>query len=188
MRAAILALALVCATWSLACAQSFEERLSLCLACHGEKGASETPEVPSLGGQPSPYALIQLYMFRQKLRLSEIMNEMAKDLSDADLQKFADTIAKLPPPQPVAEADASRLARARDLVTQHRCGFCHAPDFAGNDSVPRLRAQREDYLLKSLREYKAGTRNEYQPIMAEVIQPLKDEDFVELAYYLAHFR
>ena len=103
MRAVVLALALVCATPGMASAQSFEERLSLCLACHGEKGTSETPEVPSLGGQPSPYALIQLYMFRQKLRLSEIMNDMAKGLSDADLQKFADTIAKLPPPQPAAE-------------------------------------------------------------------------------------
>lgn len=188
MRAAVLALALACAISSVASAQSFEERLSLCLACHGEKGTSETPEVPSLGGQPSPYGLIQLYMFRQKLRLNEIMNEMAKDLSDADLQKFADTIAKLPPPQFAAEGDAARMTRARDLITQHRCGFCHAANFSGNDSVPRLAAQREDYLLKSLREYKAGTRTEYQPIMAEVLHPLGDADLVELAYYLAHFK
>ena len=186
MRAIVLALALACATPGIASAQSFEERLSLCLACHGEKGTSETPEVPSLGSQPSPYTLIQLYMFRQKLRLSDIMNEMAKDLTDADLQNFADTIAKLPPPQPAADANPARMARARDLITQHRCGFCHAADLSGNDSIPRLAAQREDYLLKSLREYKAGTCNEYQPIMAEVIQPLGDADLVELAYYLAH--
>lgn len=188
MRTVVLALTLACAAVNFASAQSFDEKVSLCLSCHGEKGQSETPEVPSLGAQPSPYALIQLYMFRQKLRINEIMNEMAKDLSDADLQKFADTIAKLPPPQPVPESDATRMASGAALATQHRCNFCHAANYSGNDSVPRLAAQREDYLLKSLREYKAGTRTEYQPIMAEVIQPLRDEDLVELAYYLARFK
>lgn len=188
MRASLLALAFACATASMASAQSFDERLSLCLACHGEKGQSETAEVPSLGAQPSPYALIQIYMFRQKLRINEIMNEMAKDLSDADLQKFADTIAKLPAPHPAPDAEAARMAKTAALAEQHRCNFCHAANYAGNDSVPRLAAQREDYLLKSLREYKAGTRNEYQPIMAEVLHPLTDQDFVELSYYLAHFK
>jgi len=33
---------------------------------------------PSLGGQQPPYALIQLFMFREKLRAFEPMNEMAK--------------------------------------------------------------------------------------------------------------
>jgi cytochrome c553 len=51
--------------------------------------------------------------------------------------------------------------------------------------VPRLAAQREDYLLKTLREYKAGTRPEYQPIMAEVMGPLQDQDLADLAHFLA---
>src|SRR5262245_33134593 len=59
LRAIVLALAVVSALSRLAGAQTFEERLSLCLACHGEEGRSETPEVPSLGGQPSMYLLIQ---------------------------------------------------------------------------------------------------------------------------------
>ena len=48
-----------------------------CLACHGEKGQSETENTPSLGAQQAPYTLIQLFMFRQKLRIFEPMNEMA---------------------------------------------------------------------------------------------------------------
>jgi cytochrome c553 len=185
LRAIVLALAVFGALSSSAGAQTFDERLSVCLACHGEKGQSETPDVPSLGGQPPLYVLIQLYMFRQKLRTSEPMNEMTRDLSDADLQRFADTIAKSPPPQPPSDLDAARAARARELVTRHRCGFCHDADFSGNDSVPRLAAQREDYLLKALREYKAGTRPEYQPIMAEVMGPLQDQDLADLAHFLA---
>jgi cytochrome c553 len=188
VRAFLLGLLLLGGALSPARAQSFGERLPVCLSCHGEKGQSENPEIPSLGAQPSPYALIQIYMFREKLRINEIMNEMAKGISDADLQKFADTIGKLPPPPAAPDADPIRMAKAATLVAQHKCNVCHTANFAGNEAVPRLAGQHEDYLLKSLREYKANTRNEYQPVMTEVIYPLKDEDFVELAYYLAHYK
>jgi cytochrome c553 len=169
-------------------AQTFEERLPLCLTCHGEKGQSEIADTPSLGGQPSMYVMIELYMFRQNLRIAPPMNDMAAGLSDADLQRFADTIAKLPPPAPAEGGDPARMERARALAGQHRCGFCHGNTFAGSENVPRLAGQREDYLLKALREYKANKRAEYQPVMAEVIVPLKDEDFVDLAYFLARAR
>jgi len=168
-------------------AQSFEERLSLCLACHGENGRSDTPEVPSLGAQPSMYGLIQLYMFRQNLRIAPPMNDMVQGLSDADLQKFADIIAKLPAPKPIEDADPARMERAFALVSRHRCGFCHNSNFAGSESVPRLAGQREDYLLKALREYRANKRSEYQPVMAEVIMPMKDEEFIDLAYFFARY-
>src|SRR5918912_129850 len=80
--------------------ETFQERIAPCLACHGEKGTSETENTPSLGAQQAPYALIQLYMFREKLRPFELMNEMAKGLSDDDLRTFSDFIAKLPKPAP----------------------------------------------------------------------------------------
>lgn len=188
LRAVTVALLLMSVTLS-AHAQNFQERLEVCLACHGPKGQSEAPDVPSLGGQPSPYVLIQLYMFREKLRTVEIMNEMTKDLSDADLQKFADTIARLPPPPPTTEgADAGKMERGRALAGQHRCDFCHQANFAGADSVPRLAGQREDYLLKALREYKSGERREYQPVMAEIMRPLQEADFADLAHFLARTR
>jgi cytochrome c553 len=168
-----------------ALAQTFEERLSVCLACHGEKGSSETAEVPSLGGQPSMYTLIQLFMFRETLRKAEPMNDMTAGLSDADLQKFADTIAKLPAPPPTPGGDPARLQRGAGLIQQHRCAFCHS-NLAGAESVPRIAGQREDYLLKALREYKSGARREYQPVMAEVMGALNDADIVDLAHFLAH--
>jgi cytochrome c553 len=171
-----------------AAAQSFDEKFSVCLACHGANGRSETVDVPTLAAQQSQYVVIQLYMFRQGLRKAEPMNDMAKDLTDAELQQFADAIAKLPAAPAATDADPARMQRAAALVNQHRCNFCHNKDFSGNESVPRLAGQREDYLLKSLREYKAATRSEYQPVMAEVVPPLKDADLVELAYYIAHFK
>ena len=163
------------------------ERLDPCLACHGENGQSETEDVPSLGGQPSKYVLIQLFMFREKLRPVEPMTELTKGWSDADLQQTADFIAALPPPKPPADpADPARLERARALVEQNHCNVCHRPDFSGQENVPRLTGQREDYLLKALREYKSGARHGYEPTMAEVLEPIDDTQLIEFAYYLSH--
>jgi cytochrome c553 len=165
------------------------EKLESCLACHGAEGQSQLENVPSLGRQMSQYSLIQLFMFREKIRVAEPMNEMAKDLSDTDLQAIGEALAALPAPKPPEQAaDPARVERGRALAEQHRCNICHRPDYAGQQTVPRLANQREEYLLKTLREYKSGTRHAYEPIMLEVLQPIDDAQLVELSYYLAHFR
>ncbi len=171
------------------CAQSLQEHVSACLACHGDKGQSQLPEVPSLGAQPAFYTLVELVMFRDKLRITEPMNEMTKGLSDDDLRAVSDIIAKLPPPEPVSDTpDPARMDRGRALAEQNRCNFCHQPNFQGVDNVPRLAGQREDYLLKALRAYKDNSRRGYDAQMSEVVYTMKDEDFVVLAYFLARVK
>lgn len=181
-----LALALLASSAS---AQKFEERIAPCLACHGEKGQSETDNTPSLGAQQAPYALIQLYMFREKLRVNEIMNEMAKPLNDDDLRTFSDFIAKLPKPAPPADAgDAARMARGQAAAQLHRCNTCHNPDFSGKENVPRIGNQREDYLARTLAEYKSNTRAGYDASMADVMAVVTPEQIADLAYYIARVR
>jgi cytochrome c553 len=170
-------------------AETIEERAAPCFACHGEHGQSETENIPSLGGQQAPYALIQLFMFREKLRAFEPMNEMTKTFSDDDLRAFSDFIAKMPKPNPPADSgDPARLQRAQALVQQNHCNSCHNTDFSGNDNVPRIADQREDYLLKTMREYKDNTRHGYDGTMAEVLQPVTPEQIADLAYFLARLR
>ena len=185
------ALAVVLAALAAApvCAQSLQERLPACLACHGEKGESQLPEVPSLGAQPAFYNLVELVMFRDRLRITEPMNEMTKGLSDDDLRNVADMMSKLPPPAPVADTpDPARMDKGRALAEQHRCNFCHQPNFQGVENVPRLAGQREDYLLKALRGYKDNTRRGYDAQMSEVVYEMKDEEFADLAYFLARVK
>jgi cytochrome c553 len=170
-------------------AETLEERAAPCLACHGERGQSETENTPSLGAQQPPYALIQLFMFREKLRVFEPMNEMAKPLSDDDLRAFSEFIGKLPKPAPPADAgDPARMARGQALAAQHRCNSCHNLDFSGKENVPRIANQREDYLSKTMREYKDNNRHGYDGSMAEVLQPVTPEQIADLAYYLARVR
>jgi cytochrome c553 len=99
---------------------------------------------------------------------------------------MAELISKLPPPPPAAEPpDPGRIERARALIQQHRCNFCHNQDFSGAENVPRLAGQREDYLVKALREYKSNARRGYDPSMADVMVPVTDVDILDLAHFLA---
>jgi cytochrome c553 len=170
-------------------AQSIDQRIAPCLACHGENGQSQTENTPSLGGQQAPYALIQLFMFREKLRIFEPMNEMAKPLTDDDLRLFSDHIAKMPKPAPPADTgDPARMQRGQALAQQHRCDTCHNPDMSGKENVPRIANQREDYLAKTLAEYKSNTRHGYDASMADVMAPIAAEQIADLAYYIARMR
>jgi cytochrome c553 len=183
-------LALIFSFWVAlpAAAANLAERMEPCLACHGEKGQSENPEVPSLGAQPAGYSLIQLYLFREKQRKVEVMNEYAKDLSDDDLRQFSDALAKLPAPAPEGGIDAARMQHGYELIEKNHCNLCHQSNLAGRDNVPRIAAQREDYLAKTLREYKSNARVGYEPVMLEIMRPLTDADIVELAYTIARMK
>jgi len=56
------------------------EKLAPCLSCHGAEGQSQIENVPSLGAQTTSYSVIQLFMFRENIRVADPMNEVAKEL------------------------------------------------------------------------------------------------------------
>ncbi len=161
-----------------------------CLACHGASGTSSTPLTPSLGGQPAFFLIAQLFLFREGRRDNAVMTEAAKGLTDADLRSLSEAIAKLPPPRQPADApDPARMKRGFEIVQRRNCTSCHGRDFAGHNNVPRVAGQREDYLLKALRDYRSGLRIGYgNALMPETVAGLSDADLADLAYFLAHTR
>jgi len=170
-------------------APSVDERFTICLSCHGADGQSRVPETPSLGGQPSFFSVAQLFLFRDGRRNNLAMIAAAKGLTNDDLVAFADRIAKLPPPPaPEETPDPPRFDRGRKLTLRHPCGVCHNPDFSGREQMPRLANQREDYLLKAMREYKSGARLGYGGAMAQELADLADQDLIDLAHFLSHQR
>ena len=187
---AALAAAVFSATAILAqAAESSERLLDACLACHGDAQRGALPNVPALGAQPFDYLTIQLYLFREKMRVVEPMTSMLAGVKDDELKRLAAAIAKLPAPLPAdGPTDAARVERAQALVVQHRCNFCHNRDYSGQQNVPRLAAQREDYLLKALRDYKSNARRGYDATMDDVLYPLNDDHFRDLAHFLSRQR
>src|SRR5262245_11654534 len=115
------------------------------------------------------------------------MAEAARPLGNADIHEMADRIARLAPPSPPGDPpEPARAERGRALAARHHCAVCHNPDFSGREQMPRLANQREDYLVKAMREYKSGARVGWGGTMAQELVPLSDDDLVDLAHFLAH--
>ena len=164
-----------------------ERYAAQCAACHGAQGVSAMAKTPSLAGQPSFYAITQLFLFRDGRRDNSAMTAIAKTMSDGDLRGFSEHIGKLPAAAPVdtAPANSQRLARGADLAGRLHCLSCHGSQGEGARQVPRLGGQREDYLLIALRGFRAGTRVGYQPAMSEAMAGVAPEQLEDLAHYLA---
>jgi cytochrome c553 len=187
LRAALLAL---CAGAAAAQApEPYAERFARnCAACHGADGVSSIALTPSLAGQPSFYAITQLFLFREGRRDSVAMTAVAKDMSNDDLRGYADHIGSLPPPPPDAApggADALRMERGATLTKRLHCTGCHGSDLAGGNQVPRLALQREDYMLHALRGFRAANRVGYTPAMTEALAGVTPQELEDMAHFLA---
>ena len=69
---------------------AFPSVAKTCVTCHGRDGIGTSPGYPNLAGQKSVYAMLQLTAFRSGKRQSEVMNIIAKDLTDEDIRTIAE--------------------------------------------------------------------------------------------------
>ena len=60
-----------------------------CATCHGANGLSTLVNAPHLAGQPAIYFAEQMKAYRSGKRQHEVMNVIAKPLSDADIDALA---------------------------------------------------------------------------------------------------
>jgi cytochrome c553 len=157
-----------------------------CLACHGPDGNSVTEGIPSIAGQPKLFLETQLVLIREELRPAPQMLPLVKGMKDAEIVRLAEHFSKLPAKSMAGgPADPKRMklgaARARAL----RCGVCHTPDFSGQNQVPRLAGQREEYLRSEMLAYRDGQRKGGDTIMAAALYGVKDDEINALAHFLA---
>ena len=75
-----------------------EGKSSLCAACHGVAGISDSPLVPNLAGQKEEYLVKALRDYRTGKRQEPIMMSIAQDLGDDDIAELAAYFARLKPP------------------------------------------------------------------------------------------
>ncbi len=97
MRTIIVGGTLLCAA-TLAWADAAAGKLraaTACAVCHGPQGLSMQPNVPHLAGQPEIYLAEQLRNYRSGKRRHEVMDVIAKPLSDRDIENLAQWYASL---------------------------------------------------------------------------------------------
>lgn len=85
-------LILLCATFHSAADDAAQGRLkadAACALCHGPHGVATLPNAPHLAGQQAIYLSEQLKNYRSGKRQSEVMNMIAKPLTDAEIAQLA---------------------------------------------------------------------------------------------------
>jgi cytochrome c553 len=162
-------------------------KAEICAGCHGENGISTTENIPSLAGQQDQFIQWQLVYFRAGSRKNEAMQPIVEQLGNEDIRNLGAYFASLAPPKAPPDNDADLSKKGAQAAAGRRCASCHTDSYAGTKGVARLTGQREEYLLKALRDYKSGARfGGSGGAMTDVAYPLSDEEIVALAHYLAH--
>ena len=157
-----------------------------CLACHGPDGNSVTPGTPSIAGQPKLFLETQLVLIREELRPAPQMLPLVKGMKDAEITRLAEHFSKLPAKSMAAgPADAELMKRGAVRARALHCGSCHTPDFSGQNQVPRLAGQREEYLAAEMLAYRDGKRKGGDTIMAAALYGVSDADIRALAHFLS---
>jgi cytochrome c553 len=68
-----------------------------------------------------------------------------------------------------------------------KCQVCHGADGQSkNPEAPNITGQIERYIVKALKRYKSGERQD--PMMSMIVKPLTDEDIADLAAYYSSIK
>jgi len=165
-----------------------EERLKACAACHGAEGNSVTAGIPSIAAQPQVFLENYLVLTREGLRGPEVMQKMLHGVPDREIVALAQHYAKLPAKAALGPLDKARFERGKKVAAQYHCGNCHTPSYRGQEQMPRLAGQREDFLLEVMLAYRQNRRQGGDTVMAASLYGIAEADLAALAHYLARLR
>ncbi|HSG77907.1 MAG TPA: c-type cytochrome [Burkholderiales bacterium] len=148
-----------------------------CAACHGDTGVSGNPITPSIAGQDAEYFVVALRAYKDGARKDDSMNGPAAALDEKAMRDLAAYYAAQQPQAP----NVRRPLTAAEWI--ERCDRCHGANGNSTDPLmPRLSAQREDWLEQVLDAYRTGVRK--STAMAAMSALMSERDVKELA---AHY-
>ena len=171
-------------------------KIQSCAICHGEDGNSTTPQWPKIAGQHANYLEEQLTGFRSGVRAGQVMNEMAGELSDQDIEDLAAYYSEQTPM--TGEADPKLLPHGQKVyrggvVEQElpACMACHGPNGQGNpgSAYPLLSGQHAEYTYIALQAYADGlVEGENSYMMTDIARRMTDRDMRAVAEYVEGLR
>lgn len=154
------------------------DKAAACAGCHGERGVSTNPAIPSLAGQNAAYFENALRAYKDGSRGEETMKSVAATLDNGTIKELAAYYAAQQAQRPNVRKPLTTAQWAQ------RCDRCHGVN--GNSTDPRtpaLAAQRVEYLETVLRAYQTGERK--SSAMAAMSEMLTTTDVDTLAAHYA---
>lgn len=153
-----------------------------CLGCHGIEGyrnAYPSYRVPKLGGQKAGYLVIALKGYRDGTRPHPTMQAQATSLSDQEIEDVAAYLASI-----AGDTVAAGGTKDARFEKAQACAACHgANGISVSATWPTLAGQHQDYLEKTLNQYRKGTRSD--AVMTAQAALVAEEDVAVLARYFA---
>jgi cytochrome c553 len=162
-----------------------EAKAKVCITCHGENGVPQLKTTPVIWGQNAGYLFYQLRDFKSGSRKNDLMSPIAASLDQKDLLPLAEYFSKLKWPnlaQPEAASDVA--AKAQAAVSSVGCIGCHLDHFQGDGTTARLAGQHQDYLQKTMMDFRTGARGN-NPGMSDLMKATSPDAITALAQYLA---
>jgi cytochrome c553 len=165
-----------------------QTKASACAGCHGSMGNSTNPKYPILAGQTARYLYLELRDFKEGRRSDPEMSPMAAGLSREDMLDLADYFAAQRPEPVSVKATPAQIDAGRRRAAEILCTMCHLGEFKGQNEIPRVAGQYQQYIVKQLQDFRARKRTNDAGNMTSVTKGLSDEDIENLAAYTANLQ
>ena len=174
-------------------AEAGKTKAQVCFSCHGVNGVSVNPAWPKLAGQNAGYIAKQLADFKAGTDRSDpLMMAQVAPLSPQDMEDLAAFFAKQKPSQ--GSADKAKVALGEKIYRGGNsatgvaaCMACHGPTGSGNPPAkyPRLGGQHATYVVKALKDFRSGTRqNDPGKMMQNITARMTDAEIDAVASYI----
>lgn len=168
-----------CADADAASGKIIVDRLK-CEECHGRDGNGGLGRYPVLAGQHAHYLVSVMAAYKERLRKNGTMTQACAELSNQDILDVAAYYAAAK----WAAVPVNELPGDADTGKQQSqvCASCHGTD--GNSTLPhypKLAGHRAAYLVRAMRSYKYGIRND--AIMRGLVMPLTEDQIRNIASY-----
>jgi cytochrome subunit of sulfide dehydrogenase len=175
-------------------AADFVELVRMCEGCHGKDGVSTQPDVPIIAGFSREGFLNTIDVFRDNDRIALAfqktgepeteMNDIARQLSDDDVEALAEYFSQRPFKAAPQSFDRELADRGEILHNRH-CFRCHTKNGAEPvEDASILAGQWTPYLKRQFENIRSGKRL-VPPIMYRRIKRLKAADVDALLNFYA---
>lgn len=159
-----------------------QDKLAVCVECHGNDGLGFKAGIPHLNGQPAPLLTNMLNAYRDGKRPTKV--QFHKDIPAADVGDLAKHYAEQKAQRPKSATKPDLVTRGETLYT-NRCADCHVD--AGRDSdkdAPLMAGQDLEYLVAQTLAFKTGERK-FPYLMDDAYKGLSEEDLTAVAHFFA---
>lgn len=167
-----------------------------CMTCHMQNGEGmQESGFPQLAGLHAGYISKQLKDLQSKKRINDVMNPIAKGLTEADIVSVAAYYSQLPIISKVEQSSSAKKFLEGKLIAERgiwskgvpACYACHGPNAVGvGEAFPPLVNQGKIYLTSQLLAWKKGTRkNDPAFLMSTIAKKLTKLEIEAVSEYLS---